>query len=394
MYTKKMGNGSTTYKSFFCIKAQLVYLCGVFDTRHKHMEKMQKDIPYEKCLNCGTELVGKFCHQCGQQATSKTPKMKDFVLEYLNNAFIWDAQFFKTMGKLVCRPGQLTNEYMEGKFCSQEHPLKLNMFLLFVFVSMFLLFSGPKKDSQPESIFEKNEIVYFSLQVEFLKNDQNLMTKLNASPRDTVLLYAPLSLAATHADIAQEVTVLEDTKGQGLDRWVAVVPRVLIEERIIIPTENDYYTFNTEDAVAADELGVLKEVWIKLADIVTTYFPIIMLLTMPLLAMAVAFIQRKNKLPFIHHVIFSLHYTAFLELLFIVIYTLYLFASPSMELLVWILRLGIGSYLAIAFRKVYEPHSWVKAIVKALFTYLVYVLNCLLVFTIIILIACFMAAAA
>ena len=65
-----------------------------------------------------------------------------------------------------------------------------------------------------------------------------------------------------------------------------------------------------------------------------------------------------------------------------------------MELLVWILRLGIGSYLAIAFRKVYEPHSWVKAIVKALFTYLVYVLNCLLVFTIIILIACFMAAAA
>ena len=56
--------------------------------------------------------------------------------------------------------------------------------------------------------------------------------------------------------------------------------------------------------------------------------------------------------------------------------------------------MGNGSYLAIAFRKVYEPHSWVKAIIKALFTYLVYVLNCLLVFTIIILIACFMAAAA
>ena len=356
------------------------------------MEKKQNDIPYEKCLNCGTELVGKFCHQCGQQATSKTPKIKDFLLEYLNNAFIWDNQFFKTIARLVCRPGQLTNEYMAGKFSSQEHPLKLNMFLLFVFVSMFLLFSGAKNDSNHStSIIEKNEIIYSELQVEFLKNDKDFMARLNDSPRDTVLLYAPLHLASKHPDFMDKVSVIEDTKGQDLDRWVAVIPRVLVEEQIIIPAENDYYTFNTEEKVTADELNELKGVWDKLADIVTTYFPIIMLLTMPLLAMAVAFIQRKNKMPFIHHIIFSLHYTAFLELLFIVIYTLYLVASPSMNLLLWILRLGIGSYLIMAFRKVYEPNSWIKPIIKALFTYLIYIFNCLLVFSVVFLIACFMA---
>lgn len=358
------------------------------------MEQKQDDMPYGNCLNCGTELVGKFCHKCGQQATSKTPKIKDFILEYLNNAFIWDSQFFKTIANLVCRPGRLTNEYMSGKFISQEHPLKLNMFLLFIFVSIFLLFSGPKRDDDSASIIEQSGVIYPALQVEFLKNDQDFVAKMSASPRDTIRLHAPLSLAVNHADVVEEVTVIEDTKGQGLDRWVAVVPRVLIEDHIIIPTEDGYYAFNTEDDVAADELNQVKSVWDKLAHIVTTYFPVIMLLTMPLLAMAVAFIQRKNRLPFIHHVIFSLHYTAFLELLFIVIYALYLVASPSMALLLWILRIGAGSYLIIAFRKVYEPNSWFKAITKALFTYLVYMLNCLLMFTLIVTIACFMVALA
>lgn len=358
------------------------------------MEKKQNDMPYENCLNCGTELVGQFCHKCGQQATSKTPKIKDFIVEYLNNAFIWDAQFFKTIANLVCRPGRLTNEYMSGKFISQEHPLKLNMFLLFIFVSLFLLFSGPKGDNSSTSIIERNGVFYPALQVEFLKNDQDFVAKMNASPRDTILLYAPLNLTVNHSDVVEKVTVIEDTKGQGLDCWEAIVPRVLIEDNIIIPTENDYYVFNTEAEVAADELNQVKSVWDKLANIVTTYFPVIMLLTMPLLAMAVSFIQRKNKLPFIHHIIFSLHYTAFLELLFIVIYALYLVASPSMNLLLWILRIGAGCYLIVAFRKVYEPNSWIKSITKALFTYLVYILNCLLVFTAIVIIACFMVVLA
>ena len=358
------------------------------------MGKKQYDIPYENCLNCGTELVGKFCHECGQQATSKTPKIKNFLLEYLNNAFIWDAQFFKTIANLVCRPGRLTNEYMSGKFISQEHPLKLNMFLLFIFVSIFLFFSGPKGKDHSTGIIEQNGVFYPALQVGFLKNDQDFVAKINSSPRDTILLYAPLNLTENHSDIIEKVTVIEDTKGQGLDRWIAVIPHVFIEDKIIIPTENDYYVFNAETEVATDELNVLKSVWDKLADIVTTYFPVIMLLTMPLLAMAVAFIQRKNRLPFIHHIIFSLHYTAFLELLFIAIYALYLVASPSMGVLLWILRLGAGSYLIMAFRKVYEPSSWVKAIVKALFTYLVYILNCLLVFSVVVIIACFMAALA
>ena len=352
------------------------------------MEKRQNNIPYENCLNCGAELMGKFCHKCGQQATSKTPKIKDFILEYLNNAFIWDTQFVKTIAKLVCRPGYLTNEYMSGKFISQEHPLKLNMFLLFVFVSMFLLFSGPKGNDNSANIFEQNEIYYPALQVEFLKKNQEFAAKLDASPRDTVQLHAPLNLAAQHPDIISKISVEEDTQDKGLDRWVAVVPRTLIEEEIIIPQADGYYKFNTEERVVTSELSLCRSIWSKLVDLATTYFPIMMLFTMPLLALAVALIQRKNRLPFIHHFIFSLHYTAFLELMIMVMYALYLIASPSMAILQWILRVCAGVYLTIAFRKVYEPNSWFRSVCKALFTYLIYSLNCLFVFVVIFIIAC------
>ncbi|MEE1214465.1 MAG: hypothetical protein U0L04_05735, partial [Bacteroidaceae bacterium] len=59
-------------------------------------ENKKKNLPYQHCLNCGAELNGMYCHECGQRATSKTPTVRAFVLEYLNNAFIWDTQFFQT----------------------------------------------------------------------------------------------------------------------------------------------------------------------------------------------------------------------------------------------------------------------------------------------------------
>ena len=105
-------------------------------TENLHKEEVA---PYKQCLNCGTDLQGVYCHKCGQQASNPTPKVWEFILEYMNNAFIWDTKCFLTIWNLVRRPGFLTNEFNAGKFVSYENPLKLNMFFLFVFVTIFLL---------------------------------------------------------------------------------------------------------------------------------------------------------------------------------------------------------------------------------------------------------------
>ena len=73
---------------------------------------MDKNTQHKHCLNCNTELQGEYCHVCGQKAINKTLTVKEFVLEYLNIAFIWDSKFTKTIWQLLRRPGHVTKEYV------------------------------------------------------------------------------------------------------------------------------------------------------------------------------------------------------------------------------------------------------------------------------------------
>ena len=358
------------------------------------VDMAQSEHSCKHCLNCGTELQGDFCHNCGQSAASKLPKLRDFVQEYIFNTFNWDSTIPRTLLNLVCRPGRLTIDFMAGKFVSQEHPLKLNMFLLFLFVSMFLLFANTDNDKDSVTNIDKNEIYYPHLQMAFLNQDAVFVERMKASPRDTVQIYTPLALAEAFPDIMEEVAVEEDTNGKGLDRWTAVVPHALVEEHILVANKEGYYVFNTDPKVVASDLVIAYDVWKKLVGIISTYFPMLMLFTAPLLALAVAIIQRRRKQSFILHFIFSLHYTAFLEVVMMAIYALYLIASPPMTVLQWILRIASGVYLTLAFRKVYEQKSWFKALTKALFTYVVYMANCLFVLVIIVIVASFIVISA
>ena len=332
-------------------------------------DNQMKNLPYQHCLNCGTELNGMYCHECGQRATSKTPTVRGFILEYLNNAFIWDTQFFQTLWKLIRRPGHLTTEFLSGKFTSQEHPLKLNMFLLFVTITLFALFSSSEKVTDSVNSVMGNEAAHTILEVQKLMDDEALYAKLQASPRDTVQLLAPLDLVEKYPEIFTNLETIEDTKKQGLDKWTAVIPQVLIEEEIVIPDDNGYYKFDVKE-----DLELFNAIVTKMVDIVNQYFPMFALFTAPFLAISLNFVQRKSRLPRIHHFIFALHYMAFLELLMLFVYILYLAVEPSVSLLKWIVYIGSCTYLTIAFRKVYETRTWMKAIIKALFTGLFYMI--------------------
>ena len=112
------------------------------DNLNNAVDKDKLELPYEHCLNCGEKLNGMYCHKCGQKAADTNLNVWGFVMEYLYNAFMWDPKFLKTLWLLVRRPGILTKEFLSGKYVSQVHPLKLNMFMLFVFITMFMFFSG------------------------------------------------------------------------------------------------------------------------------------------------------------------------------------------------------------------------------------------------------------
>ena len=354
----------------------------------------QQQESYKNCLNCGTELNGPYCHECGQHvsSTNANTTVGGFIIEYINNAYNWDSQFFKTIWNLISKPGQLTNEFLSGKFVSQEHPLKLNMFLLFIMITLFAIFSSAEKINNSVQSITTDEQVVIGLQVDMLMRNQEQLKALQESPRDTVQLLAPLFLAESYPTIFINLHTIEDNQGQNIDKWTAIIPKKLIEDKIIVPDANGNYQFNPESQVGKKEINLINDIWSKMVDLTNNYFPILVLFTAPFLSLALSFVERKKRLPHINHFIFALHYIALLEVLMIFIFVLNLTIAPAMEIMEWIMTISSCAYLAIAYRTVYKTSNWFKAMIKALFTSFVYFFICLLIFIGIFLVACFFVA--
>jgi len=352
--------------------------------KEQSTENLQKDgvPPYRKCLNCGTDLRGMYCHKCGQQASSPTPKVGEFILEYLNNAYIWDPKFFLTIWNLVRRPGFLTNEFNAGRFVAYEHPLKLNMFFLFVFVTIFLLFSDIQKANDTFNTIARSESVRPQLYLSALSADKSYSSKMQLSERDTIQLSIKLASANEYPEIVGTIRQLTHNGEDQLDTILATVPSILIKDGILVRNTAGVYSFSEKNAIVDKLMNIdlISSVLRKLIDILTQYFPMLFLLTSPLLAFAVKLLHLRRKAPSLSYFIFALHYTAFIEFMLLVIYLLYLTVDLGINVLQWIMILSSCLYLAVAVKQVYEPKSWIKSILKAFMISLTYFMICFCIF--------------
>jgi hypothetical protein len=83
------------------------------------------------CLNCGTALIGEFCHACGQNGhVHKT--LMSIGHDLLHGVFHFEGKVWRTLPMLVIHPGQLTRRYIDGERARFVSPLA--MFLFFVFL--------------------------------------------------------------------------------------------------------------------------------------------------------------------------------------------------------------------------------------------------------------------
>jgi len=103
---------------------------------------MKKHYRHENdCLNCGTELSGKYCHNCGQENLQLKESFRHMMTHAISDYFHFDHQFFHTLKPLLFQPGKLTNEYMAGKRVQYLHPVKMYIFISLIY---FLLLFGTK----------------------------------------------------------------------------------------------------------------------------------------------------------------------------------------------------------------------------------------------------------
>src|SRR5437762_7841420 len=100
--------------------------------------------PLTHCENCGTQLRGHWCAQCGQPAIDYRRSFRYVIADLLDEFLNWDSKFFATIVLLVARPWKLTNQFLAGHRVRYVHPLRLYLLasILFFFAVNYAIKSA------------------------------------------------------------------------------------------------------------------------------------------------------------------------------------------------------------------------------------------------------------
>jgi hypothetical protein len=94
------------------------------------------------CLNCGAELIGTYCHSCGQQARVHRT-LGAFGHELLHGVLHFEGKIWRTLPMLAWRPGELTRRYAEGERAKFVSPTALFLFSVFLMFAVVSAMGGP-----------------------------------------------------------------------------------------------------------------------------------------------------------------------------------------------------------------------------------------------------------
>jgi hypothetical protein len=93
------------------------------------------------CLNCGAQLSGPYCSQCGQNGHAHRTLAHLFE-EVLHGLIHFDTKAWRTLPMLAFRPGTLTRNYIFGQRARYISPLALFLFTIF-FMFFVFAFASP-----------------------------------------------------------------------------------------------------------------------------------------------------------------------------------------------------------------------------------------------------------
>ncbi|TDW96339.1 DUF3667 domain-containing protein [Dinghuibacter silviterrae] len=132
----------------------------------------------KNCLNCGTEVIGRYCHVCGQENLEPKETVLHLVTHFVNDITHFDGKFFSTLKYLLFKPGFLSEEYIRGRRMSYLHPIRLYVFTSAIFFLVFFSLNGANtvdiKDEGP---------AFVQLNTKLGKLQKELAAETNAGDR-------------------------------------------------------------------------------------------------------------------------------------------------------------------------------------------------------------------
>ncbi|TRD11684.1 DUF3667 domain-containing protein [Erythrobacter insulae] len=88
------------------------------------------------CLNCGADLVGNYCQNCGQKVHVHRT-LSAIGHDLLHGVLHLDGKFWSTLPLLAFKPGKLTRRYIEGERAKFVSPMAMFLFSIFAMFAVF-----------------------------------------------------------------------------------------------------------------------------------------------------------------------------------------------------------------------------------------------------------------
>ena len=279
--------------------------------------KDREPLPFTHCENCGAELIGPHCAQCGQAAIDYRRSFRHVIVDVLDSFLNWDSKFFATLGLLIVKPWQLTNEFLAGKRVRYLHPLRLYLLasILFFFA---INYSARGIRLQPGKIAEKNraqvaEAINKSRdEIEKELDKENLAPAERKKADDALNSLSNPSPSATAPAIETPSPTAEpgvSASESGKRTYGAVN-----ERPFLVFDENEKTSTPFEKWLEARAKEKMGEHGTKMGLFITTLFsnlPYMMLACIPLFALVLKTLYIRRHIFYIDHLVYALHIHTF-----------------------------------------------------------------------------------
>ncbi|HEY1606884.1 MAG TPA: DUF3667 domain-containing protein [Allosphingosinicella sp.] len=161
------------------------------------------------CLNCGTALVGAYCHRCGQPWHIHR-SLAAFWHDLAHGVLHFEGKIWRTLPLLAWRPGDLTRRYIEGERARFVSPMALFLFSVFLMFAIFNFVGGPFTTGQ----WNAQNFSTSSLTIE-QKVDRVQGEQAKAAAAGQSIASLDLTLQALHDQVAREAAGKAGGKGAG-----------------------------------------------------------------------------------------------------------------------------------------------------------------------------------
>jgi len=116
------------------------------------------------CLNCGTALIGDYCHACGQNGHVHS-SLASIGHDLLHGAFHFEGKIWRTLPMLVLHPGALTRRYIAGERARFVSPLALFLFFVFLMFATIHAFGGGLEEIDSPSATRQERMARFDANI-------------------------------------------------------------------------------------------------------------------------------------------------------------------------------------------------------------------------------------